>query len=204
MIVGLFVPVVGYGNGGCFVTGIGHIGADENGDGISDSPGAGQSHQDSFAGNAMGMKDGRVSGQWLNVTHLEGLKYKFLGQVDSLYCFHDGGPGPDVPMAEPNRAILGGSGKWDNESGYLFIVSAADYGEGYDVRDAYAITVYRDVDGDGVATAADEIVYEETDCVFGNFQIHPPTNGHPYISGVFTDEMQRIANEQDLCPDGSW
>lgn len=195
----------GLGQGaGCFVTGAGHIGDDLNGDGISDQPGAGAADQDSYGGNAMGMKDGRVRGQWTNTTHLNGTRDLFVGQVEFLYCWNDGGPGPDVPRAYPNRAIFGGPGTWNCEDGYLFIVSAADYKEGKDgddanIRDAYAITVYRD-DGDGVATEFDEIVYEETDCVFGNFQILPPNNGHPYIPSPMTDEMSRISSTQDLCP----
>ena len=85
----------------------------------------------------------------------------------------------------------------------------ADYGEGNDagdagIRDAYAIAVYRDVDGDGVATAADTIVYEESDCVFGDLQIHPPTDGHPYIPAALTAEMNRVSSTQDLCPNDSW
>lgn len=195
--------------GGCWVTGIGHIGSDLNNNGISDKPGAGVANQDSYGGNAMGMKDGRVRGQWQNTTHLEGSKSKFHGQAVFLYCWNDGGPGPDVPKAEPNRAIWGGPGKWDHQEGYLFIVSAADYKEGKekgdaDIRDAYAITVYFDVDGDGRATGADQIVYEESDCVFGNFQIHPPNQGHPYIPSEMTSEMNRISSTQDLCPNANW
>lgn len=195
--------------GGCFVTGIGHIGSDENGDGISDQPGAGQANQDSYGGNAMGMKDGRVRGQWQNTTHLDGTKDVFHGQAEFLYCWNDGGPGPDVPVAEPNRAIWGGPGQWNHEKGYLFIVSSADYKEGKeggdaDIRDAYAIRVYRDTDENGVATADDELIYEETDCVFGNFQIHPPNNGHPYLPSLLTDEMANLAGTQDLCTDHQW
>lgn len=195
--------------GGCFVTGIGQIGADMNGNGISDIPGAGLAHQDTFGGVALGMKDGRVEGQWQNTTHLADYNFKFHGQVEFLYCWNDGGPGPDVPRSYPNRAIFGGPGMWDNEEGYLFIVSAADYKEGgdfddADIRDAYVITIYFDGDGDGVATSADNIVYEETDCVFGNFQIHPPNKGHPYISSTITSEMNRILNAQDLCPNNNW
>ncbi|MBI4510842.1 MAG: hypothetical protein HY698_14505 [Deltaproteobacteria bacterium] len=195
--------------GGCFVTGIGHIGSDENGNGISDRPGAGRAHQDSYGGNAMGMKDGRVRGQWQNTTHLEHRRNKFHGQAEFLLCWNDGGPGPDVPRALPNRAAWGGSGTWDHEPGYLFIVSAADYKEGKEggdanIRDAYAITVYRDVDGDRAATRADEVVYEESDCVYGNFQIHPPNQGHPYTTAAITNEMARIVSGQDLCPSNNW
>jgi len=195
--------------GGCWVTGIGHIGSDLNGNGISDKPGAGAANQDSFGGNAMGMKDGTVRGQWQNTTHLADGKHKFHGQANFIYCWNDGGPGPDVPKAYPNRAIWGGPGKWDHQDGYVFIVSAADYKEGKDgndanIRDAYAITVYEDVDGDGKATSADTIIYEESDCVFGNFQIHPPNNGHPYVAAPLTNEMNRISSTQDLCPNANW
>lgn len=195
--------------GGCWVSGIGHIGTDESGNGISDQPGAGKAGQDSYGGLAVGMRDGRVTGQWQNTTHLNGTRDVFHGEPSFLYCFHDGGPGPDVPGAKPNRAIWGGPGKWNHEEGYLFIASAADYKEGKDggdanIRDAYAITVYQDVDSDGVATPSDAIVYEETDCVYGNFQIHPPNGGHPYIPAVITPEMDRISSIQDLCPDANW
>ncbi len=195
--------------GECWVTGVGHIGSDENGNGISDRPGAGRAHQDSYGGFAVGMKDGSVVGEWQNTTHLEDDRYKFHGKAEFIYCWNDGEPGPDVPMATANRAIWGGPGKWNREDGYLFIASAADYKEGNDgndadIRDAYAITIYRDVDGDGVATGADEIVYEESDCVYGNFQIHPPNNGHPYIAATLTAEMDRISSTQDLCPNANW
>ena len=209
LLLALVVHPAAANGGGCFVTGAGHIGSDENGTGISDRPGAGAAGQDSFGGDVMGMKDGSVRGQWQNTTHLAGTKHVFRGRAEFLYCWHDGGPGPGVPTANANRAIWGGPGKWNRQPGYLFIASAADYGEGRNaenagIRDAYAITVYRDTDGNGVATAADEIVYEETDCVFGDVQIHPPTGGHPYIPSVLTPEMDRIASTQDLCPNDNW
>lgn len=198
-----------YDSGGCWVSAAGHIGSDLNGNGISDKPGAGEANQDSYGGNAMGMKDGRVRGEFQLTTHLDNSKHKFQGQANFLYCWNDGGPGPDVPQAEPNRAIFGGPGKWNHEDGYLFIASVADYKEGKDDldasrRDALAITVYEDVDGDGVATAADTIIYEETDCVFGNVMIKPSNDGHPYIPSLMTSEMNRIASTQDLCPNDNW
>ena len=196
-------------SGGCWVTGIGHIGSDQNGNGISDQPGAGLAEQDSYGGMAVTMRDGRVTGQWQNTTHLNTTRDVFHGQPNFVYCWNDGGPGPDVPRATANRAIWGGPGTWNHEEGYLFIASAADYVEGQDgndasIRDAYAITVYWDTDGDGIATAADDIVYEESDCVYGNFQIQKPNNGHPYIPAVLTAEMDRIASTQDLCPNENW
>jgi len=209
LLAGSVGPVQANQVGGCWVTGTGHIGTDENGNGISDRPGAGRAGQDSYGGVAVGFKDGSVSGRWQNTTHLPGGKHVFHGEPQFLYCWNDGGPGPDVPPAYPNRAIWGGPGAWDHEEGYLFIASAADYKEGRDgndadIRDAYAITVYDDVDGDGVATAADPIVYEETDCVFGNFQIHMANEGHPYIAFDLTPEMDRISSTQDLCPSANW
>lgn len=198
--------------GGCWITGIGHIGSDLNNNGISDKPGAGAANQDSFGGNAKGFKGGFVKGQWQNTTHLADGKHKFHGVPNFLYCWNDGGPGPDVPKAYPNRAIWAGPGKWDHQDGYVFIASAADYKEGKDgadanIRDAYAITVYKDENGDGVATlGVDTVVYEESDCVYGNFQIHPPNNGHPYIPATPTAAMDDVSNNQDLCPgpDPNW
>lgn len=194
---------------GCWVTGIGHIGSDQNGNGISDQPGAGLASQDSYGGMAVTMRDGSVTGQWQNTTHLDITRDVFHGQPNFVYCWNDGGPGPDVPRAEANRAMWGGPGTWNHEEGYLFIASAADYVEGQEgndasIRDAYAITVYWDTDGDGIATAADSIVYEESDCVYGNFQIHMPNNGHPYVPAELTAEMERIATTQDLCPNDNW
>jgi len=206
---GLVPPGAEPVQGGCWVTGIGHIGSDTNNNGISDKPGAGKANQDSYGGNAMGMKDGTVRGQWQNTTHLANGKHKFHGQANFIFCWNDGGPGPDVPKAYPNRAIWGGPCKWDHKEGYLFIVSAADYKEGKDggdanIRDAYAITVYKDDDKDGVATSSDTVVYSESDCVFGNFQIHPPNNGHPYTKSTMSAEMKSISSSQTLCPNGNW
>lgn len=177
------------GNVGCFVSGGGHIGAEEDGNGNSDN----------FGVIAAGMWDGSVRGEWQNTTHLDGYNSRFHGQVSFLYCYNDGGPGPDVPQASANHAIFGGSGKWDNDEGYLFIVSAADYkegkaGEDANTRDTYAITIYQD----------GNIVYEENDIIFGNFQIHPPNNGHPYVGGVLTDAMEQITTTEDLFPDNNY
>jgi len=150
---------------GCFVTGIGHIGD------ASDHPGAGRAGEDSFGGNAMGMRDGRVRGQWQNTTHLGDV---FHGSVDFLRCWRDDGIGPEVPVAIPNNAEWGGSGTWNHRSGYTFTVHAADRAEGGSHIDEYEITVW---DSDGL------VVYEESEIIDGgNFQIHPPNGGHPYDS----------------------
>ena len=149
--------------GGCFVTGIGHIGDENN------HPGAGRAGEDSFGGNAMGMKDGTVRGQWQNTTHQGDL---FHGQATWLRCWKDDGEGPQVPRAIPNNAEWGGPGLWNHEEGYTFRVHAADRREGGHHADEYEIFVFGP---DG------ELVYSESEIIDGgNFQIHPPNNGHPY------------------------
>lgn len=149
--------------GGCFVTGIGHIGDD------LDRPGAGRAGRPSFGGNAMGMKDGHVRGQWQNTTHEGDL---FHGRADWIRCWKDEGPGPDVPRAVPNNAEWGGTGKWNHGAGYGFRVHAQDRAEGGSHADFYYVEIY---DSRG------SVVYAIGDLINGgNFQIHPPNNGHPY------------------------
>jgi hypothetical protein len=151
-------------DGGCFVTGIGHIGD------ALDHPGAGRANQDSFGGNAMGMRDGRVRGQWQNTTHIGDV---FHGSVSWLRCWRDDGLGPEVPVAIPNNAEWGGIGKWNHEDGYAFRVHAADRAEGGSHMDEYEIFIWN--------PAGDEMIYSESDIIDGgNFQIHPPNAGHPY------------------------
>jgi hypothetical protein len=152
--------------GGCWVTGIGHIG-DEN-----EHPGAGRADQDSFGGNAMGMKDDTVRGQWQNTTHTG---HVFHGQATWLRCWKDSGLGPEVPRAIPNNAEWGGPGKWDHQDGYTFRVHAQDRAEGGHHIDTYSIIVY---DSTGAVTYEQPLVHISG----GNFQIHPPNNGHPYSS----------------------
>ena len=169
---------------GCFVIGGGNL-----------------ANGNSFGGNVMGMKDGRVRGEW---QHTNGA-YAFHGYAEFLYSYHDGGSGPEVPRAYPNRAIFGGMGTLQGQPGYLWIVAVADYKEGKEsedagLSDAYGICIYRDVDGDGIATAADEIVYELYECVSGgNVQLIPPTDGHPYVPCVLTAEMLRVTSSLPLC-----
>ena len=151
--------------GGCFVTGIGHIGDADN------HPGAGRANQDSFGGNAMGMKDGSVRGQWQNTTHLGDL---FHGSVSWLRCWKDEGIGPEVPRAIPNNAEWGGVGVWNHEEGYGFRIHAADRAEGGHHIDEYEIWIW---------SPDDELVYTESEIIDGgNFQIHPPNAGHPYTT----------------------
>jgi hypothetical protein len=172
--------------GGCFVMGGGNL-----------------ANGDSFGGNVMGMKDGRVRGQWQHYYN-DGAS-RFHGYAEFLFGWNDGGPGPDVPRAYPNRAVFGGKGTWQGQPGYLWIVAIADYKEGKDGRDAalsdsYGICIYRDTDGDGVATEDDEIVYEVYGCIFGgNVQVVPPTQGHPYVPFPPTAEMDRVNSLLPLC-----
>lgn len=156
--------------GGCWITGGGHIG-DETSHG-----GAGQNDQDSFGFNAMGMKDGTVRGELQNTTHLGD---DFHGQATWIHCWKDEGDGPEVPKAIPNNAEWGGPGTWNHEDGYTWEAHLADRAEGGSHRDEYEIWVY-DAGGALVysQTAADDLVITG-----GNFQIHPPNNGHPYTSG---------------------
>ena len=154
----------------------------------------------SYGGNVMGMKDGRIRGEW---QHTHGA-LTFHGYASFLICHHDGGPGPDVPRAEPNRAVFGGAGTWQGQPGYLWIVAVADRKEGADapfpLSDAYAICIYRDLDGNGIATSTDPIIYEVSECISGgNVQVVPPTKGHPYVPCSLTEEMERIANTLPHC-----
>ena len=156
--------------GGCWITGGGHIG-DSNSHG-----GAGQNDQDSFGFNAMGMKDGTVRGELQNTTHLGDL---FHGEATWIRCWKDEGDGPQVPKAVPNNAEWGGAGVWNHEEGYTWEAHLADRAEGGSHRDEYEIWVWA-ADGSLVysQTAADDLVITG-----GNFQIHPPNNGHPYTTG---------------------
>ena len=156
--------------GGCWITGGGHIGdADSHG-------GAGKNDQDSFGFNAMGMKDGRVRGEIQNTTHLGD---DFHGQATWIRCWKDEGIGPEVPRAIPNNAQWGGPGTWNHEDGYTWEAHLADRAEGGSHQDEYEIWVYAP-DGSLVysQTAAQDLVITG-----GNFQIHPPNNGHPYTTG---------------------
>jgi hypothetical protein len=156
--------------GGCWITGGGHIG-DENSHG-----GAGQNDQDSFGFNAMGMKAGYVRGEIENVDHLGNV---FHGHATWIRCWKDAGDGPEVPRAIPNNAEWGGHGSWNHVDGHTWKAHLADRAEGGSHRDEYEIWVW---DSGGALvysqTAADDLVITG-----GNFQIHPPNGGHPYLAG---------------------
>jgi hypothetical protein len=156
--------------GGCWITGGGHIGsADSHG-------GAGQNDQDSFGFNAMGMKDGRVRGELQNTTHLGDL---FHGQATWIRCWKDEGIGPEVPRAIPNNAQWGGPGTWNHEEGYTWEAHLADRAEGGSHQDEYEIWVY----GPDGALVYTQNASMDLVITGGNFQIHPPNNGHPYTTG---------------------
>jgi len=146
---------------GCWVTGGGHLGGKKQG--------AGASNQDSFGGNAMGMKDGSIRGEWQNTTHTGVLIH---GRVDSLRCWRDDGEGPDVPKADPNNAEFGGKATVDGQEGFRFVVHVQDRAEGGHFRDTYTINV---------TDSAGRSVYKQDQMAIygGNIQIHPPNGGHP-------------------------
>jgi hypothetical protein len=130
--------------GGCFVTGIGTFGKGNT--------------RDSFGGNGMYMKDGRVRGEWEHVDHFDvtGAQKNgqnlFHGDVEFLRCEkYPALPGPDVPKAEPNFATWGGTGRYNGALGYRFQVWAWDHGEPGNLIDRYAIKVW---DAEGVVVLA--------------------------------------------------
>lgn len=155
-------------DGGCWITGIGHL---------VDTDGT----KDNFGGNGMPMKAGYLRGQWEHVDHATGRK--FHGTVAYLVCREVAGPGPDVPKAVPNQAYYGGPGRvfdpatrtW--QDGFWFDVMAEDHGEPGKL-DEYYFSVRS---ASNTATA----LYETGGILGGgNFQIHPPNNGHPFTNGT--------------------
>jgi hypothetical protein len=181
--------------GGCWVTGIGTFGKADT--------------RDSFGGNGMTMKDGSVRGEWNHVDHLDESgttvngQNHFHGVVNYLVCSrYPTLNGPDVPKAIPNFAIWGGTGSYNNVDGYFFEVHAFDHGEPGAHHDRYTIDVYDSgynlvlhADGTGTYDTPPNTKGCEEDVTLteglewvgdmgclsgGNFQIHPPNNGHPY------------------------
>ena len=180
--------------GGCWVTGIGTFGK-----GVT---------RDSFGGNAMTMKDGRVRGEWQHTDHFDASGTQkngqnlFHGQVTYLVCkSYPSLSGPEVPKAVPNYANWGGTGRFNGVDGYFFDVTAFDHAEGGIHRDRYTIRIYDaqhnlvlEADGRGTMEAPSnkscledpsvgpELAWvKEMGCLSGgNFQIHPPNQGHPY------------------------
>jgi len=156
-------------DGGCWVTGIGYL-IDADG-------------RDNFGGNGMPMKSGRIRGEWEHQDH--GTGDKLHGAVGYLYCRHVDEPGPDVPKATANQAYWGGTGRWytptgDWQEGYWFDVMAEDHGEP-GKTDEYYFSV-RKMDASGAVGA---VIYSTGGVLAGgNFQIHPPNDGHPFTAGM--------------------
>ncbi len=156
-------------DGGCFVTGIGHL---------IDSDGS-----DSFGGNGMPMKAGYIRGEWEHQDH--GTGDKLHGTVAYLVCRHIDEPGPGVPKATPNQAYYGGPGRWYTpetgwQDGYWFDIMAKDHGEP-GKTDEYYFAV-RPMAANGTPGA---IIYQTGGVLAGgNFQIHPPNDGHPFLKGT--------------------
>lgn len=157
--------------GGCWITGIGYV--------IDDGT------HDNFGGNGMSMKDGSIRGEWEHVDHATGVKYH--GRIDYLFCRHVDEPGPGQPsgpdhLFDLNQAYYGGIGRryepgvgW--QEGFWFDVMAEDHGEPGNT-DEYYFTVRRTTD-------TTNALYDTGDILGGgNFQIHPPNNGHPYTRGT--------------------
>jgi len=161
-------------DGGCWITGIGYV---------NDPDG-----RDNFGGNGMPMKAGYLRGEWEHVDHGTGVKYH--GKIAYLFCQHVDEAGPEQPSGPDhdlsmNQAYYGGPGKrytpgvgW--EEGFWFDVMAEDHGEP-GKSDEYYFSV-RPYDMTVLQAGATEY---STGGVLGggNFQIHPPNAGHPFIEG---------------------
>lgn len=179
--------------GGCWVTGIGTFGKGDT--------------RDSFGGNGMTMKDGSVRGEWQHTDHFDESgttnngQNLFHGKVTYIACRKFPLPGPEVPKAIPNYANWGGIGRFNGVDGYYFDVKAFDHAEGGIHKDRYMIDIYDPqkqlvlhADGLGTMTAPsnktceidavvpDDLAWvKQLGCLSGgNFQIHPPNQGHPY------------------------
>lgn len=154
-------------DGGCWITGIGHL---------IDATG-----RDNFGGNGMPMKAGYIRGEWEHQDHDTG--DKLHGRVEYLVCRRIADePGPDVPKAIPNQAYYGGPGRWYEpgigwQDGYWFDIMAEDHGEPGKL-DEYYFSVRR-MDASGQVSA---VIYSAGGVLAGgNFQIHPPNAGHPFL-----------------------
>ncbi|MGE5185472.1 MAG: hypothetical protein ACM31C_25585 [Acidobacteriota bacterium] len=159
--------------GGCWVTGIGYL---------TDSDG-----RDSFGGNGMPMKAGYVRGEWEHQDH--GTGDKLHGKIGYLYCRHVDEPGPGQPSGSDhtfdiNQAYFGGQGRWyvpgtGWTEGFWFDIMAEDHGEPGS-SDEYYFAV-RQIDPSG---QVGPILYQTGGVLAGgNFQIHPPNDGHPFTMG---------------------
>jgi hypothetical protein len=161
-------------DGGCWITGIGYV---------NDPDG-----RDNFGGNGMPMKAGYLRGQWEHDDH--GTGDKFHGSIGYLSCRHVDEPGPGVPSGSDhsftfNQAYYGGPGRWFQpgvgwQDGYWFDVMAEDHGEPGS-SDEYYFSVRRMLDSTNVGP----VLYSTGGVLGGgNFQIHPPNDGHPFSQGT--------------------
>lgn len=159
--------------GGCWITGIGYV---------NDPDG-----KDNFGGNGMPMKTGNIRGEWEHDDH--GTGDKFHGRVHYLACFHVAEPGPGVPSGSDhsfnlNQAYYGGPGRWFEpgtgwQDGYWFDVFAEDHGEPGNTDEYYFSVRKLDASGN-----VGPVLYQTGGVLGGgNFQIHPPNDGHPYTGG---------------------
>jgi hypothetical protein len=159
--------------GGCWVTGIGYV-VDADG-------------KDNFGGNGMPMKAGYIRGEWEHRDH--GTSNKLHGKIAYLMCRHVDEPGPGQPSGSDhtfniNQAYYGGEGRWYTQGtgwsdGYWFDIMAEDHGEPGSA-DEYYFSV-RQITGPG---QVGPIIYQTGGVLGGgNFQIHPPNDGHPFTMG---------------------
>jgi hypothetical protein len=161
-------------SGGCWVTGIGYL---------KDSDG-----RDSFGGNGMPMKAGYIRGEWEHQDH--GTGDKLHGKVSYISCRQVDEPGPGQPSGPDhnfkiNQAYWGGPGRWYEPStgwqdGYWFDIMAEDHGEPGKTDEYYFAVRHMDASG-----AVGPVLYQTGGVLAGgNFQIHPPNDGHPTIAGT--------------------
>lgn len=181
--------------GGCWVTGIGHLEDLINNDG-----------KDNFGGNGMPMKDGHLRGEWEHVDHGTGVK--FHAQIAYLVCQHVDEPGPGNPSGpnhnfDINEAYYGGPARrftpdvgW--EDGFWIDIVADDHGEpgnkpgpgqhGSSGPDTYTFQA-RAAAADG-SIERDAFYTAGFDIAGGNFQIHPPNDGHPFTMGELPPHLR--------------
>lgn len=171
--------------GGCWITGGGFV-LDEDG-------------HDSYGGNGMPMKDGRIRGEWEHVDH--GTGNKFHGKVKYLVCRRVDEPGPGQPSGpkkdfHDNQAYYGGEGRWFTQAdgwkdGFWFDVFIEDHGEpgnkpgpgnhGSKGPDEYYFAVRQLV----APNQSGPVVYQVGGPIQGgNLQLHPPNNGHPFTAST--------------------
>jgi len=189
--------------GGCWVTGIGTFGKGQTRDSFGGN--AMTMKDGSVRGEWQHVDHFDVSGSTNNGQNLFHGKVDYI--ECRIYPTLNG---PEVPKAEPNYARWGGFGRFNGVDGYSFEVQAFDHAEGGIFRDRYMIEVrdpagfvVLQADGQGTRTIdkkgnpnnkghdtscrEDPTITPDLAWVYdlgclsgGNFQIHPPNQGHPY------------------------